>query len=309
MVHLLLKKSAYMLFALLALIIMLTTGCSTLQAIIPQKKEVSNRVYIQPLMNYYQNSAVLVFEFQAPDYAPEAGYAAADILFQTLLRNNTFGKIDFVPMTGGLTIEDQLKMARTRGADFIIIGRVKYVFEGRIYLNSRVDQEIRIISSNSNTTHWHAEMSSSGKTRPETNYVLIKRKEVKGPSLKELMAENAVKFVEMIRQGSPEIKNMSEESILLDAGYHYLLEKKYDQAALYYKQVLAINPDNALAHFNMGVIYEQRGETIPAMKAYQKVISLNSDIIIEESNDSGKIGTTLTDWARKNLERLDKKRQ
>lgn len=113
----------------------------------------------------------------------------------------------------------------------------------------------------------------------------------------------------MIKQESAQARNMSEESILLDAGYHHLMEKKYDQAVLFYKKVLAINPDNALAHFNMGVIHEQKGETILAMKSYQKVIALNPDTIIEESNDPNKIGTTLIDWARENLDRLDKKRQ
>ncbi len=293
--------------ALLVMIILLMAGCSSSQGLFSKQARTPERVYLRPLRNYYQNSAVLVFEFKSPYYAPGSGYAAANILYQTLLKSNTFRKVDFIPKAGTLNMEDQLNVAREKGADLIITGRVKYYFDGKIYLRSRVDQEIRIISSASNKTHWYAEASSSGKTRPEQDFILVKRKEKKGPAPKELMAENAAKFLVMIRRESPEIKMMSEEALLLDTGYNYLLDKKYNQAGLYYEKALRINPNNAVAHFNMGVIYEHRGETLLAMKAYQKVISLNPGIIIQESDNPEKTGTSLSDWARENLDRLDKK--
>ena len=192
MVHLLLKKNVNTVYALAALIIMLTTGCSTLQSIpsmVMPKKEAPARVYIQPLRNYYRNAAVLVFEFQAPEHVPDSGYFAADILYQTLLSSRTFGQVNFIPGSSAFTLEDQLNMARLRKADLIIIGSIQYFFEAESYLNSRVDQEIKIINSHSAATYWHAQASSSGKARPATDYVLMTRKELKGPTPKELRLE------------------------------------------------------------------------------------------------------------------------
>ena len=61
-----------------------------------------------------------------------------------------------------------------------------------------------------------------------------------------------------------------------DLGYTSLEKGDYDQAKKYLSKSLQINPDNAYALINMGVIYGKESNKVLAATMYERVIALNS---------------------------------
>ena len=57
----------------------------------------------------------------------------------------------------------------------------------------------------------------------------------------------------------------------------YLNLKSYSKAIEAYKQVIRINPDNAYAHYNLGVAYANLGRYSEEIEAYKQAICFNSD--------------------------------
>jgi len=72
----------------------------------------------------------------------------------------------------------------------------------------------------------------------------------------------------------------SEQELVL--GYFYrgnaqFDSEKYGQAIESYKKAIAINPDYADAHYNLGIAYRKQGEYDLAIASYQKAIAINPD--------------------------------
>jgi tetratricopeptide (TPR) repeat protein len=49
---------------------------------------------------------------------------------------------------------------------------------------------------------------------------------------------------------------------------------KYDQALLYYSKVLALDPNNALAYYNSGLVSKAKGDSVKAKEFIQRAASL-----------------------------------
>jgi tetratricopeptide (TPR) repeat protein len=56
-----------------------------------------------------------------------------------------------------------------------------------------------------------------------------------------------------------------------------ILERNYDAALERLAQALAIDPAYALAHLNVGIVHENRGEREPAIAAYERYVELGGD--------------------------------
>lgn len=88
---------------------------------------------------------------------------------------------------------------------------------------------------------------------------------------------------------------------LVNDGYDYMVNKKYEKAKSLFEQALTVNPYNAYALFNLGLIHEKQGNREKATKTYQSVIALYEDGTRKESNVPIRIKQSLVDLARERL--------
>jgi tetratricopeptide (TPR) repeat protein len=93
----------------------------------------------------------------------------------------------------------------------------------------------------------------------------------------------------------------------IDMGYRQLMiAKNYDKAQFYFQEALKINPNNAYAYLNLGVTYEKKNQIPEAIEMYKKVITLNPQELITETNIPELIGRPLVELAKYNLNQLQK---
>jgi tetratricopeptide (TPR) repeat protein len=77
---------------------------------------------------------------------------------------------------------------------------------------------------------------------------------------------------------SNDIKNMiSNEADYIELGKFYFLNNKYDEAVSEFKKVLKINPGNAEAYYNIGLIKESSNQMDEAREMYSKALAVNPD--------------------------------
>jgi general secretion pathway protein D len=96
----------------------------------------------------------------------------------------------------------------------------------------------------------------------------------------------------------------TEDMILSDQGFEFIDAEDYNTAQGYFERALEINPENPYALLNLGVVYDEKGETEKAIRMYEKVIKLDPDDRAARSTDPEKIGNRLGDIAKDNLKRL-----
>lgn len=111
-------------------------------------------------------------------------------------------------------------------------------------------------------------------------------------------------------KGSSDSINLDQEKRqscrrLTDQGYRAISGGDFLSAEKYIKDALVLVPDDPFALINMGVIHESRGEWREAAKRYEQVVSLGGDDSAGVSTDPGMQGLTLSEVARRNLEKLD----
>jgi general secretion pathway protein D len=87
-------------------------------------------------------------------------------------------------------------------------------------------------------------------------------------------------------------------------GFEELCKQNYTKAEVWLEKALEINPDNAYAILNMGVVCQNTGRPEKARQMYQKVIELESKDPAERSNEDWARGKNLVEIAKKNLETL-----
>jgi tetratricopeptide (TPR) repeat protein len=77
---------------------------------------------------------------------------------------------------------------------------------------------------------------------------------------------------------SNDIKNMvSNEVDYIELGKFYFLNNKYDEAVSEFKKVLEINPGNAEAYYNIGLIKESSNQMDEAREMYSKALAVKPD--------------------------------
>lgn len=67
------------------------------------------------------------------------------------------------------------------------------------------------------------------------------------------------------------------ESSIMEMAKFYFLNSKYDEAIDEFRKVLEINPGNAEAYYNLGLIYENRNRPDDAKEMYEKALSIDPD--------------------------------
>ncbi|MDR1522545.1 MAG: tetratricopeptide repeat protein [Endomicrobium sp.] len=71
--------------------------------------------------------------------------------------------------------------------------------------------------------------------------------------------------------------NLPLEATYMELGKFYFLNNKYDEAVSEFKKVLEINPANAEAYYNIGLIKESSNLIDDAKEMYSKALSINSE--------------------------------
>ncbi len=91
---------------------------------------------------------------------------------------------------------------------------------------------------------------------------------------------------------------------LTEEGYGKLVADKLDEAKQYFRKALQIDPKNAYALLDMGVVSERQGAYSEAMRYYQAVITVDTKAAAVEASNEEKRGLPLVEIARQNIERL-----
>ncbi len=65
-----------------------------------------------------------------------------------------------------------------------------------------------------------------------------------------------------------------EIEVLLELGQSYLLNKKYKEAIVKFKEVMNLNPHDPEIYYYLGMAYEGDNQTGEAIKMYRRALSL-----------------------------------
>lgn len=290
----------------------LLSGCTIRKSDIPTfqkhpKIKLPENIYKASPDHYNPKTKVLVFEFESPDYAPRIGNNAAEFLSQNLLKNHVFEEVFYEPGKLNWTLEQKIKFAKQKKCTLIIQGKVNYYFEGSNVQESRIDEELRAYDSITSELSWHAEAVTTSRPIKENDLTLVTIKGEKAYSGMTLLNINAFKFCNLFSSKQLYHKELSADMKLIDKGYHQLMiVKNYDKAQSYFEKALKKNPDNAYAYLYLGFIYEKRNKTPEAIEMYKKVITLNPQELITETDIPELIGRPLVELAKYNLNQLQK---
>ena len=291
---------------------LLVSGCTIRKSAIPiyqkhPKIKLPENIYKASPNSYNPKTRVLVFEFESPDYAPRIGYSAAEFLSQNLSKNHIFDEVLYEPGKLNLTLEQKIKFAKQKSCAMIIQGKVNYYFEGSNVQGSRIDEELRAYDSTTSELTWHAEAVTTSRPVTENDLTLVTIKGEKAYSGMTLLNINAFKFCNLFSSVQLDHKELSADMKWIDMGYRQLMiAKNYDKAQFYFQEALKINPNNAYAYLNLGVTYEKKNQIPEAIEMYKKVITLNPQELITETNIPELIGRPLVELAKYNLNQLQK---
>ncbi|MDR0977925.1 MAG: tetratricopeptide repeat protein [Endomicrobium sp.] len=86
------------------------------------------------------------------------------------------------------------------------------------------------------------------------------------------------------------IKENFKEANHMELGKFYFLNNKFDEAVAEFKKVLNVNPANAEAYYNIGLIKEVSNLPDEAKDMYSKALSINPDYKIARERLNKLIG-------------------
>ena len=89
-------------------------------------------------------------------------------------------------------------------------------------------------------------------------------------------------------------------------GFEKLQAGELRNAKDLFQKALEIDPGNPFAAMDMGVVYEQEGETELALQMYQRVIAGDTGAVANVSSDPDRTGKPLLQIARESIERIMK---
>ena len=93
---------------------------------------------------------------------------------------------------------------------------------------------------------------------------------------------------------------------LTDTGFNYMVSKDYAGAKPYFERALEIEPNLAMAHLDLGAVYQNTGNAAAAIEQFNLAIlndvAANNYVSVKQTTD-GK-GGTVTQIANRNLKRL-----
>ncbi len=151
----------------------------------------------------YQSERVGIFRFDSVIDAPRAGEMAADLLYKQLLKDRAFQEL-YTEFSGegSLSLEDQLRVARDKGYDLIIRGRVLSFLEGGMLQSSQVDEEMAVYDAASGKMLWYAETFETGDPVMDADHIFWSARARKAPSIRMLMEKNSRKFSCLLKTDS-----------------------------------------------------------------------------------------------------------
>ena len=300
------------------LILVFLTGCADKQFRIPylHRKPAGATLTMPPLPEHIMKRSKLeehntarigVFRFTDMGNNIGVGYTAAGMLYQALLKYNTFAVIGSEIDNQGADLATQLGIAKQKGYDLMVTGRVLQYLDGTLYQESRVDLELKVYDVMTTENLWYATASAADQPLPNKDYYVFKKKgrEPAPPSI--LIEKNIAKFINLFTWKTPQHESLTDDMKQVTIGYNHMIEKDYDKATYFFYEALKINPTNPYAILNLGVMAEEQGDLIGAAEKYAKVIELQPTQIVTQSNKSSAVGKTLTDLAKENLEALPAK--
>lgn len=100
---------------------------------------------------------------------------------------------------------------------------------------------------------------------------------------------------------------MHPEQPLVDSGYRDILHHDYASARPKLEEAVQRNPGNAMAHLDLGVVYENTGNVAGAKEQFQLAINADSStMVVGRGDTSTSDGSTRTiaDLAKENLQAL-----
>lgn len=173
-------------------------GCVYDVVLVPPSSGLPEEIYATPQVpNRYRITNVGIFGFIEPYYAPGLGRAAAQYLYEELLKNevaNVTPELDVSDMR----TEDLIDIARAKDYDVIITGDLLYYFEGGLHLPSRVDERIRVIHVATNETLWYAKAIEMEPPTRSSDYIIMQSRGEPAPAARALMKKNAEKFCKLL---------------------------------------------------------------------------------------------------------------
>jgi tetratricopeptide (TPR) repeat protein len=86
------------------------------------------------------------------------------------------------------------------------------------------------------------------------------------------------------------IKKDSKEENYIELGKFYFMNNKFDEAIAEFKKVLELNPSNAEAFYNIGLIKEVSNLSNEAKDMYSKALAINPDYKIARDRLNKLIG-------------------
>ncbi len=115
-------------------------------------------------------------------------------------------------------------------------------------------------------------------------------------------------MMETVSEGSSKIadhffhpeRNLQYATALADMGFAKLQNKEFAKAKAYFHQAIKIDPDNAYALINLGIIYEHEGNVKEAVAKYKRVLELAG-----REGTQPEVDEALENIARENLSHLE----
>ena len=202
-------------------------GCAYQRRVTLAPTGLPEEIFATPRQNYYSTSNVGIFKFTEPSYAPGMGKAAAQSIYQELLRNGVFLNVTPELDVTDIGIDNLIDIARAKKYDLVITGDLLYYFEGSLHQPSRVDERILVIDVPTNRTLWYAKAVDIASPAPYADYILIEGRGVSAPTTMTLLKRNAEKFCKMLlnspRQESSATAQKNKQ--LCEQDYHHMIRK------------------------------------------------------------------------------------
>lgn len=140
-------------------------------------------------------------------------------------------------------------------------------------------------------------------------YIFITPHIIENPAEAAAVYENKAGQMDRVQEGLITMNNgtvsKTKDERLCDLAFNYLQAYKYEKAANYYEKALKINPDNAVALLNRGIIYEKEKDNKKAVEMYQKLIALNPEDRVYSTINPAQTGYKAVDIAKENLQKLE----
>jgi len=204
------------------IIILLLVGCAYQRHVVLVPTGLPERIYLTPQTNPYRSSRVGVFRFAAPPYARGMGKAAAEAIYNELLKEDVFLNVTDETERLYMSHEDIMGLARSKGYGLVITGDILYYFDGSALQPSRVDERMDVVHVPTEKTLWYATAIDVASPALSTDFIVFKGKGDHAPVATVLLQRNAEKFCKMLFELPPQTSVDEEKDSDSDGVYDYL---------------------------------------------------------------------------------------